>query len=96
MYRQGVKISIDGNRPVTAGSAMDIETLRLDETEHMGPTAQEEKPVPVSLPSDRSRSRPAGNGHNTGNPRPVSGFVKKLGGKLGWGKKPKIQVVPPI
>lgn len=88
VYRQGVKVSGDGNRPVTAGSGMGVGAVPLDENEqdHVARVVgKEDVPVPVPIPPNSNSSRRA----ETDNPRPVSGFVKKLGDKLGWGKKEK-------
>ncbi|ERF76341.1 hypothetical protein EPUS_04199 [Endocarpon pusillum Z07020] len=81
MYREGVKLSLDDelSRPVTSGSGSGVGAVPLYNRGHRAARQmQPEKAAPPAHPS---------------NPRPVGGFVKRWGGRLGWGRKTKIVAI---
>ncbi len=79
VYRQGPGVSGEGlvNRPITAGSGMGVGGVPLHQAYH-GP----EQVL-------REESEPSSTSH-PGTPRAMGGFVKKWGGRLGWGRKSKV------
>ncbi|KAF7508525.1 hypothetical protein GJ744_009238 [Endocarpon pusillum] len=81
VYREGVKLSVDDelSRPVTCGSGGGVSALPLyNRSHHAARQMQREKAAPPAHPS---------------NPRPMGGFVKRWGGRLGWGRKTKIVAI---
>ncbi len=81
VYRQGVKVSIDGalTRPDTAGSGAGVGAVPLHKAyEGHGHNTLKEEAEPPSHP---------------GSPRPMGDFIKKWGGKLGWGRKTKVVAI---
>lgn len=81
VYREGVKLGVDGklSRPVTAGSGGGVGAVPLYNKGHRAAgQTQGEQAGPPAHPS---------------NPRPMGGFVKRWGGRLGWGRKTKIVAI---
>ncbi len=81
VYRDGVKLSIDGEltRPVTAGSGGGKDAVPLCNKGHRG--------------ARQMQRDQAGPSTHPGNPRPMGGFVKRWGGRLGWSRKTKIVAI---
>ena len=81
VYREGVKFSIEGEltRPVTAGSGGGVGAVPLYSKGH-GAARQ----------MQRGQAGPSA---HPSNPRPMGGFVKRWGGRLGWGRKTKIVAI---
>jgi hypothetical protein len=82
VYREGVKVNMSGehSRPITAGSGAGVGAVPLYKGGYQGPGC-----------TLREGAEPQG---HLGGQRPVGGFVKRWGGKLGWGRKPKVLAVP--
>jgi hypothetical protein len=82
IYRQGPWDSKEGslNRPITAGSGMGVGAVPLYKTYRGSEQVlrEEAEPSPPSHP---------------GTPRVVGGFVRKWGGRLGWGRKSKVVAI---
>lgn len=76
IYREGFKISDERvrSRPITAGSGAGVGAVPINAAyQHLAPTFLDAA-APMTDPAS---------------PRPMGGFVKKWGEKLGWARKPR-------
>lgn len=89
VYRQGVQVStsIDGEitRPVTAGSGAGVGAVPLSKAyqrEPLGQTTMVKEEMEPPQTSQQASQRPA-----------MGGFVRRWGGRLGWGRKTKVVAI---